>query len=370
MGRSVIAAALCAALTVPSCSLPRHTDHPGQDPAPATAAAGRFPVGMRELHLSRKADRPLRTLVLFPGLPTRRNPVPQPAPAVVTPRPDTEPRPGSYPLVLFSHGLHGSPERYAPAAASWAAAGFVVALPAFPYTNRTSNPYVRGDYANQPADAEYVLKKVAALAVTPGDPLHGLIDPTRIVAVGHSAGGYTTTGLFRGGHSRRIKGGVVIAGWAAPGAFAGPPARMLFLHAENDATVPIADGRAAYRRVGWPGKRFELLRGAGHAAYMLPGRPGYTEMDRLVTDFLLRTVGGPSQAPWQRVQAYPAAVDPGPARRVLAGAAVRSFVAGPFPRVAAGPLPHAVAGPLPRAVTDRAAAASGRRPDGAQVPAG
>jgi pimeloyl-ACP methyl ester carboxylesterase len=92
----------------------------------------------------------------------------------------------------------------------------------------------------------------------------------------------------------------VIAGWLAPGAYGGAPARMLFVHADNDATIPIADGRAAYDRVPWPGKRFEVLRGAGHAAYMLPDRPGYADMDRLVTDFLLHTLGGDQQAPLQR----------------------------------------------------------------------
>ena len=301
MARIVIAVTLCAVLTLGSCA-PHHAEPATPDltqPSAAPASA-RFPVGLRELRLSRGADRPLRTLVLFPGLPTHRNPVPRAAPAIVTPRPDTVPRPGRYPLVLFSHGLHGSPERYAPAAASWAAAGFVVALPEFPHTSRTAEPYVRGDFVNQPADAEYVLRKVAALASTAGDPLEGYIETTRIAAVGHSAGGYTTIGLFRAGHNARLKAGVVIAGWQAPGAYGGAPADLLFVHADNDATIPIADGRAAYDRVPWPGKEWVLLPGAGHAAYMLPGRPGYAEMDRVVTNFLTATLGGERQAPWQR----------------------------------------------------------------------
>ncbi|MEV6489879.1 alpha/beta hydrolase [Actinoplanes sp. NPDC051633] len=308
MARFAIAATLCAVLVVVSCGQDRdRAGSPAPPPAPGPSATspgpaptGRFAVGVRELRLARSADRPLRTLVLFPAVPTGRNPLPQPAPAIVTPRPGMTPRPGRYPLVLFSHGLHGSPERYSPAVASWAAAGFVVAVPAYPHTNKKAAPYIRADFVNQPADAEYVLREVMKLANAPGDPLEGHIDTTRIGAVGHSAGGYTTIGLFRSGHNARIKAGVVIAGWLAPGAYGGPPARMLFVHADNDRTIPIADGRAAFDRVPWAGKRFELLPGAGHAAYMLPGEPGYAEMDRLVTTFLLATLGGEQQAPLQR----------------------------------------------------------------------
>ena len=91
--------------------------------------------------------------------------------------------------MLFSHGLHGSPERYAPAAASWAAAGFVVALPAYPHTSVGAGDFEREDIKNQPADAAYVITKVRDLGSKAGDPLDGRIDGDRVAAVGHSAGG-------------------------------------------------------------------------------------------------------------------------------------------------------------------------------------
>lgn len=197
--------------------------------------------------------------------------------------------PGRFPLVLFSHGLRGTPERYAPAAASWAAAGFVVAAPAYPHTNEHAKRYTRADLVNQPRDAAYVIKKVRRLDSTRGDPLNGHIDVDRVAAVGHSAGGYTTTGLFTGGHPKWLRAGVVIAGWLAPGAFAGPPATMLFLQGDHDTVVPLAQGQAAYDAVPWV-KSSVLLPHSGHADYMVPGGRAYPEMDSLVINFLRWTL--------------------------------------------------------------------------------
>ena len=301
MGRAVIAVALCAVLGLASCDSPPPTlapPAPSATPSPppsatASLAPARYPVGTREMTWARGRDRPLRTVLFFPAVTSADHPDPAPAPAWITVRRDARPRPGRFPLVLFSHGLHGSPEGNTPAVASWAAAGFVVAAPAYPYTNRKADPYVRTDMVNQPADAAYLLRKVIALAGTRGDPLYGHINTSRIAAVGHSAGGFTTTGLFRPGHDRRLVAGVVIAGWMAPGRFGGPPARLLFLHADNDKVIPIADGRAAYAEAPWP-KRFVVLPGATHAAFMRPDKPGYAAMDRTVTAFLRRTLNSPS----------------------------------------------------------------------------
>jgi dienelactone hydrolase len=201
------------------------------------------------------------------------------------------PAAGRFPLVLFSHGLRGTPERYAPAAASWAAAGFVVAAPAYPHTNEHAKRYNRADMVNQPSDAAYVIKKVRRLDRKAGDPLSGHIDVDRVAAVGHSAGGYTTTGLFAGKHPAWLRAGVVIAGWLAPGEFAGTPATMLFLRGDHDTVVPPARGRAAYDAVPWV-KSFVLLPDSGHADYMVPAGQAYPEMDRLIIDFLRWTLNG------------------------------------------------------------------------------
>ncbi|GIE94000.1 hypothetical protein Ari01nite_14650 [Paractinoplanes rishiriensis] len=191
--------------------------------------------------------------------------------------------------MLFSHGLTGSPERYAIALADWAAAGFVVAAPRYPYTNRYARPFRRADIVNQPADARYVIERVRRLDITRGDPLRARIDRDRVAAVGHSAGGYTTTGLFTAGHDPRLRSAVIMAGWQAPGAFAGPPAEMLFLQGTADPIVPVSMSRAVYARVPWT-KAYILLKRESHGTYLRPGSPGYRKMRGAVVNFLRRTL--------------------------------------------------------------------------------
>jgi dienelactone hydrolase len=266
---------------------------------PEPADGRRFAVGVRTLMLSRGPDRPLRTLIFYPAAatgPTAPDTLwAAPTDTGAQPQRNAAPSAGRFPLVLFSHGLHGSPERYAPAAASWAAAGFVVAAPAYPYTNQYTKHFYRSDIIHQPADANYVLRKVRCLDRTAGDPLAGHLDIHRVAAVGHSAGGYTTTGLFASGHSRWLRAGVVIAGWLAPGAYGGPPATMLFLQGDSDTVVPVAQGRHAYNRVPWT-KSYVLLPRSYHAEYMLPGGREYPLMDTTVTDFLRWTLDGDEAA--------------------------------------------------------------------------
>jgi dienelactone hydrolase len=171
----------------------------------------------------------------------------------------------------------------------------VLALPAYPHTSVEAGDYRRKDIKNQPADAHFVIRKVRDLGRAPGDPLHGRIDGSHVAAVGHSAGGYTTAGMFDKGHDPRLKAGVVMAGWMAPGAFAGPSARILFMHGDSDPVVPVDDTWDMYGRVRWP-KAFVLLEKNHHAAWMLPGNKGFPEMESLVTDFLRWNLYGDAAA--------------------------------------------------------------------------
>jgi dienelactone hydrolase len=268
-------------LALAACSAP-----PKPPPAPAekpTATAHQvFPVGLRVLRLSRGPVRPLPTLLFFPAAPWTlagaESPVDQPAA-------------GRFPLVVFSHGLRGSPERYQAALTGWAAAGFMVVAPTFPHTSEYATDFRRSDIARQPDDVRYVLAQVRRLDATPGDPLAGHIDTARVAAIGHSAGGYTTMGLFTAGHDPSLRAGVIMAGWLAPGAFAGPPATMLFLQGTADPIVPEARSRVAYDRVPWS-KAYLLLRRNSHATYLRPGQIGYDLMESTVIDFLRWTLQG------------------------------------------------------------------------------
>ncbi|GAA0540863.1 hypothetical protein GCM10010172_22690 [Paractinoplanes ferrugineus] len=342
MGRrrfTFAAVALAVALTAGGCS-GAAAGPPTTAPAPPAAVPAvpehqTYPVGFRTLDLHRGPGRPLPTLVFYPALSsspgerttghraepanglfvmaggrsaarrdgtlppiTRIGPAAYPElvarlQAVATA--GTPPAAGRFPLVLFSHGLFGSAERYAAVAAQLASAGFVVAAPTYPYTSEFAPRFRRSDLVHQPADARFVLTQVLRLDQTAGDPLRRRIDTEHIAAVGHSAGGYTTTGLFVAGHDPRLRAGVVMAGWAAAGAFAGPPATMLFLQGTSDPVVPRTVSHAAWLRVPWT-KAYVLLRGNSHSTYLQPGDLGYATMLSTVTDFLRWTLGGDETA--------------------------------------------------------------------------
>jgi predicted dienelactone hydrolase len=201
---------------------------------------------------------------------------------------------GRFPVVEFSHGLRGLPEYYQSITSAWAAAGFVVAAPTFPKTNAEARSFEPADMVNQPADAWYVLTQVLALDTRTGDPLAGHLDTAHLAAAGHSAGGFTTAGMFGPGHDPRLRAGIVIAG-GPMGAFGGAAASMLFIHGDADPVVPLALGQAAYRQVAWP-KAFITMVGQGHIEYLSPRAKGYSQLIKATTDLLRAALYGDTTA--------------------------------------------------------------------------
>jgi dienelactone hydrolase len=256
-----------------------------------SAPEGSYAVGVRTLTLGSGTARPLPVTVWYPA---EQQPSAGAAGAAGTPIPapqqDAPIATGRFPLVLFSHGLYSLPELHTQLTARWAAAGFVVAAPAYPHTSRRATRFSRDDIRNQPDDGWRVIRQVLRLGAVHGDPFAGHLDPDRIAAAGHSAGGYTTAGLFISGHPERLRAGIVIAGAGMPGAsFAGPPAALLFIHGGADPTVPTARARAAYDQLQWP-KAFLTLTGQGHGEYLTPGRAGFDQTVASTTDFLRWTL--------------------------------------------------------------------------------
>jgi dienelactone hydrolase len=218
--------------------------------APSTASAtATYRVGRRQVEFtdqSRVTDpnpgqpgnktqgRTLPTTIWYPAAPAR----------------------GPFPVILFSHGLLGLPADYQAIATRWASAGFVVVAPTYPLTSRAS-PHVQPlDVPNQPADASFVLTSVLRLAERPSDPLHGMLDSSRIAAAGHSAGAITTVGLFTTCcRDARILAGIVLAGNSLgfTNHFAGRPVPMLFEHGDTTHSSPT--GPAACCGTGCPGQR-------------------------------------------------------------------------------------------------------------------
>ncbi|MGN9812215.1 alpha/beta hydrolase family protein [Micromonospora sp. BQ11] len=240
-------------------------------PAPARAApTGTYAVAVRTFTIDARATRPLPVTVWYP---TRAGAVAD----------------GRFPLVVYSHGLQSLPELHAGLTTRWAAAGFVVAAPTYPHTRRGAVRFDRADVRHQPADAWRVVRHLLRLDSGGADPLAGHLDLTRIAAAGHSAGGFTTAGMFAAGHSARLRAGIVLAGGGLAGSFAGPTAPVLFVHGTDDRIVPVAVGRAAYDRTTGPAAFLSVL-GQGHGEYLIPGRPGFDPVLATTIDFLRWTL--------------------------------------------------------------------------------
>ncbi len=260
---------------------------PGAEPGPSAASApagsapkDAFAVGVRTVQLSRGSDRPLRTVIWYPAAgPAGRTPVSGAAVAA-----------GRFPVLLFSHGLGGSPESYVAGTSRLAAAGFVVVAPAYPHTNSAAKPVDPVDVIHQPADASAVLDAVLARDTTAGDPLAGHLRTDRVAALGHSAGGYTTAGLFGVARDNRLLAGVILSGGSI-GGFRGASAPLLFVHGDQDPVVRYQAGRSAYDAAPWP-RAFLTEIGGGHVDYLSPADPGFAPMLATVTDFLRWTLYG------------------------------------------------------------------------------
>lgn len=233
-------------------------------PLTGTAPAQSFPVAVRRDTFTRDGTRTLRTTTWYPK------------------------RSGTFPLVLFSHGLTGDPEDFTPLLSRWASAGFLVVAPAYPKTSRDASTFDVTDVLNQPADASFVLTQ------TLSGPLRDSIDPTRIGAAGHSAGGITTVGLFTSARDQRLRAGVVFAGSAigVGSTFRGSAAPLLFVHGEADPVVSYASGKAVYDAVAWP-KALLTLPGQDHAGpYLRESNSAYAEVTACTTDFLRYSLYG------------------------------------------------------------------------------
>ncbi|MFI9643641.1 alpha/beta hydrolase family protein [Micromonospora sp. NPDC051925] len=259
-------------------------------PAPrvsaGTAPAEAFAVGVRQLKLNRGGDRPLPVTLWYPARGTAGEAAQRDATAAT----------GRFPVVAFSHGLNGRPADYQALLTRWAAAGFVVAAPAFPHTGKGSDGNVL-DVLNQPADVSYVLDKVLALETKAGDPLRGRLATDRVAAAGHSAGGATTIGLFTTWRDKRLAAGVVFAGTGlgVGTAFAGAAAPQLIVHGQADKVVDYAAGKAVYDAVPWPKAMLSLPKG-DHGQALLGDGAALRVVSDTTVEFLRWTLYGDEAA--------------------------------------------------------------------------
>ncbi len=173
----------------------------------------------------------------------------------------------SYPLVIFSHGAGGWRSGHGKLLSGIASWGFVVASIDFPEYGFSSfaGGGTRDMGARRTASAAAVEAALDLLDSTTRSPegvLAGMIDMSKVAAMGHSAGGGT---MFAQIDNPRID---TVIGWApvppqGPGATNKP---TMIIAAEIDSGIPVASLASAYDSLKAP-KRLAIVPRMGHNAF-------------------------------------------------------------------------------------------------------
>jgi dienelactone hydrolase len=206
---------------------------------------------------------------------------------------------GPFPLIVFSHGLSGHPDKFTKLFSAWANAGFAVAAPAFPLTNsHASDPNSNiSDVGQQPDDVAFVLDNVLALSRRQGSRLSHAIDARRIGASGLSLGGLTTYKLVYGKCCRDllIDAVAVLDSIRTDDALDGH-VPLLIAHSDTDPALPYSSAVEAFAGASAPAW-FVTLHGASHASQWEDDTTPFDAVaERITIDFWDATLNGNAQA--------------------------------------------------------------------------
>jgi len=206
---------------------------------------------------------------------------------------------GPFPLIVFSHGLGGHPEKFTKLFSAWADAGFAIAAPAFPLTNsHTADPNSNiPDVEQQPGDVSFVLDNVLALGEQPQSRLFHAIDARKIGASGLSLGGLTNYLLVYDECCRdqRIAAAQVLDG-IRPDVTPDGHVPLLIAHADTDPALPYTSAKEAFdvaRAPAW----LLTLHGASHASQWEDDITPFDDIaQRSTIDFWDATLNGDAAA--------------------------------------------------------------------------
>ena len=176
----------------------------------------------------------------------------------------------AFPVLVFAHGLGGTPKRDLDLLRPIASAGYVVVAPTFPLSNAaTPGGATISDELQQPGDMRFVVDQVVALGAQSGNPLSGIVDGSRLAAAGHSLGGITTLDdAYGSGSDKRLRAAIPISSILNPlsgaSAFSRPMVPLLLIHGDLDQTVPYSIGSVATFAAAPSPKALLTIRNGNH----------------------------------------------------------------------------------------------------------
>ena len=247
-------------------------------------------VGMITLHLSEPAsasgpERALNTTVRYPALGALGGaPIAGATPLLHA---------GPYPLVVFSQGFGVAPQNYAHLLNAWAAAGYVVADPAYPFTSSNSPGGLRrADIVHHPADLSFVVTSLLDASASTSGTLSGLINSAEVGLIGHSDGGDVTLASVANTCCRdpRVKAAIILSGaelaWFQGNYFTTPVVPMLVVQGSADENLnPVACSVELYNAALQPKYYLSMIGQTHFSAYLPPG-PALQVVQRVTIDFL------------------------------------------------------------------------------------
>jgi dienelactone hydrolase len=286
-----------------SAAAPRGPASPASAPAPAGlvqhgiyTAHAPFAVGEIVVHFldtSRTVHypgmpaqpRPLATLIRYPaaGSPAQVD-VPRAAPARSS---------GPFPLNVFGHGFNVTPAIYARLLQAWAQAGYVVAAPVFPLTNKNAPGGANeSDIVNQPRDMSFVITQMLAASALTHGILSRLVDPHAIAVSGQSDGGETALATAYDSYyvDHRVGAAVILSGAELPSSglyFPRPSPPLLASQGTADVTNLPANTYAFFHAAPAPKFLLRLL-GAPHLGPYTDEQPQLSVVERTTVAFLDR----------------------------------------------------------------------------------
>lgn len=223
-----------------------------------------FQVGETRLVVS-NGDRSLLTVVRYPATTAGSLTV-------------AERAAGPFPLIVFSQGFDIVPEAYAGLLDQWAAAGYVVADPAYPSTSPDSpgGPN-ETDIVHHPGDLSTVITAVLQTSGTPNGLLSGVVNGHLVGVAGHSDGGDITDAAAANTccHDPRLTAAMVLSGaelTSLGGTYsAGRGLPLLVTQGSDDAINAPACSQQIYDGAASPKYYLDLLGAGHHSPYLAAG---------------------------------------------------------------------------------------------------